>query len=54
MSEIFLLSVADRTIQSLTSSMRGLILPASIINTDGHPSYPATTRNLGLDHNVVC
>jgi len=33
--------------------MRGLILPASIVNTGGHPSYPATTRNLGLDHKIV-
>jgi len=33
--------------------MSRLILPASIVNTDSHQSYPAATRNLGLDHNVV-
>jgi hypothetical protein len=52
-SNLFVTQVENRSIECLTRALEGRIAVGSILYSDGHPSYPAVARNLGLTHKVV-
>jgi hypothetical protein len=49
----YLKRVENRQIMTMTGAFDGVICVGSILYSDGHPSYPGVTRNLGLTHQVV-
>lgn len=49
----YLSRIIDRRIPTITECIGNIILPGSIVYTDGHPSYPRIATNLNLSHHVV-
>lgn len=49
----YLTRVENRTIEVLAEALRNRFLPGSTLHSDGHPSYPAVSRNLEVVHRVV-
>ncbi|KAG0436814.1 hypothetical protein DMUE_4038 [Dictyocoela muelleri] len=49
----YLQRVDDRRSNTITQVLLGKIYVASVLHTDGYPSYPEVARNLGVRHKVV-
>jgi hypothetical protein len=52
-TDFYVTQVVNRSVQCLTEALEGGIGVGSILHSDGHPSYPGVSRNLGLRHKVV-
>ena len=51
--QLFLCKVENRIILTLIDVLRNVILPNSVLHTDGFVFYPVVARNLNLNHHVV-
>lgn len=49
----FIKRIPDRTIESITTALEGVVRCGSRFYTDGYPSYPRVAENLSLNHSVV-
>jgi hypothetical protein len=49
----YIARIPDRTVNSITETLRGVIHNNVTLLTDGHPSYPSVARNLSCNHRVV-
>ncbi|WUR04296.1 DDE-TNP-IS1595 domain-containing protein [Vairimorpha necatrix] len=48
-----IVQVPDRKINTLTKIIEDIVLPGSVLISDGHPSYPGVAANLKLKHIIV-